>query len=90
MNTLFDQMLKHHREKKQIINAQVTNNITNKDINDVFRHSNTHLEDNKILVENEHLTAPTLFKPSKISEQYHNPKMIIRQSSRVLTSPKTQ
>ncbi len=68
MNTLFDSMLKQYRHKKQTIHSQVASKFSSQDINDVFRPSNTKLEENKIIVENEEQNHHTLFKPSKISQ----------------------
>jgi hypothetical protein len=78
MNTLFDNMLKQYREKRHIISANTTHRLATKDINEVFRPLNNKLDDSKIIVEEPILDVPTLFKPSKISNTFMNPQMIVQ------------
>lgn len=78
MNTLFDNMLKQYREKRYIISANTTHRMATKDINEVFRPLNNKLDESKIIVEEPILDVPTLFKPSKISNTFMNPQMIVQ------------
>jgi hypothetical protein len=88
MNTLFESMLKHYREKQALLTTQKT--LRGKDMTSVFQHGKASApEEDKIYVEDEVVEVPTLFQHNKISTSFMNPQMVVRQSSRVVTSPKT-
>ena len=83
-------MLKQHREKQQLISSQNMNKVASKDVDEIFKPPRHPELENQFNFETEQIEVPTLFKSNKISEHYQNPTMIVRQSARVLTSPKTQ